>query len=180
MGKTINEFDIVPAISPVSENIFKRTYGEHIYDYILTNLINANKHGCSGCGYPDSGVFSDLKKILYAHILEINYDNPAESPAVLLCRECHCIQHIDYMGGKNWIKLVNSSYGQDILLKAQRGENRALVEMYKKRKIVNLKKTPEELIEELRAGTYNKNDKIKILFENKYFEAYPLPVNGSI
>jgi len=171
MSEIVREFDVIPAISHISEAIFKRTYGEHIYKAIFNELIKT-RSCCSGCGYPHHLIVENLSDCLYAHILEINYENPAASPAALLCKECHLTQHFESLANRKWVKLVNSTLSQSSLLVDMRGGR--LIKQYEQRRIVDLKKTPEDLIKELQAGIYNKNDKVKVIFTSTYYtEVYP-------
>lgn len=144
------------------ESVFYAQYGQDVYNYVVNNPINFGY--CKSCGHEPR--YSDPNKVLHRHIYFIDFQNPYLSKSVTLCSACHSTQHIKNSIEKGVVKFVNSSLSQKELVVATRyGDLRGF---YENKKIVDLKKTPEDFLYEMNSGVFKVSDTLKVVFTNKF------------
>jgi len=144
------------------ETLFWEQYGKKEFFIIKHNTINKGR--CMGCGHEPRD--ASPEDVLSTHIYSINKENVIESKAVTLCKGCHATQHIVMAIEQGWVRFVNSSFSQEYLVKLSRMGN--LRDSYKNGKIVDLKKTPEEILEEIRSGVFKQSATLKVLFTDNF------------
>lgn len=101
---------------------------------------------------------------LKLHVVSVNQEKPEMSPGVPLCEACFALKHFEGSVKKQEIKLVNSVYSQGDLLKIQRQSNARLKFEEDRKKIMGLKKSPEEYLKEILEDPKLIDPKIKVLF----------------
>ena len=162
------KYQIWPSIS-FPENKFIELYGADVYDNLKTKTANNWGCKCASCEYTmntPNWTVEEFDKRLQTHIIQVDEQNPENSKTVLLCRECHITQHIDIAIKKNWVELVNSKFTQGELISQARHTLIAKGRQF--RQIVTVKMTPIELLSEIKSGTYDKRDRVKMLFTESY------------
>ncbi len=141
------------------ESLFVKQYGKNVYEKIYKKTVN--KGYCSACGHE-----SNSGEKLQLHIYNVDKNNPENSKAVFLCGACHITQHIDFGIANNFFTFVNSAYSQEDLVRACRfGDLRKL---YKTNKLINIKKTPQEILEEIQDGTFKPTTTLKVVFTDNF------------
>jgi hypothetical protein len=144
------------------ESIFCKMYGNEAYVSVAKST--ANRGYCSACGHEPKN--TQPNQSLQLHIYEVNKQNPGQSKAVVLCAGCHATQHIEHSITNNWVKFVNSSLSQETLVTQSRYGN--FLQLYADSKIVDLKKTPEQVLEEIRSGAFKISSTLKVIFTNSF------------
>ena len=144
------------------ETLFINLYGLKVYNHVISNIENPNF--CASCGHEPK--YSDVHKVLTPHIYHVDKNNPINSKAINLCKACHSTQHIDISINNKWIKLVNSSLSQATLVSASRYGD--LQKLYNSSKIIDLKKTPEQLLSEIQTGVFKISSTLKVVFTNNF------------
>ena len=156
-------FKLIPSISP-SEKNFRSSLpgGKEAYQQIIKKVYDSSSDTCPGCGYTNGN-----RESLQPHLQYWDEKNHDTAEFILVCEGCHSIKHFDQCVENGWIVLVNSVYSQSELIR--RNRNSAIIKNdLKEHKIVILKKTPKEYLDEILEGTFNINEKTKILFGNKF------------
>ena len=144
------------------ETLFIKLYGNEVYKTVISKIENHNY--CAACGHEPK--YSDVHKVLTPHIYNIDKNNPINSKVVNLCKACHSTQHIDISINNQWVKLVNSSLSQATLVSASRYGD--LKKLYASSKIINLKKTPTQLLQEIQNGSFKISSTLKVVFTNNF------------
>lgn len=159
----MRHFKLIPSISP-SEKEFRNSLlgGKEKYNEILKNFYEKSSDTCCGCGHS-----TGKKDSLQAHLQWWDGNNHDTAEFVLLCEACHSIKHFDQAIENGWVVLVNSIYSQSELIRRNRSRKTILLDL-KENKVVVLKKTAKEYFDEILESELNRNDKIKILFGNKF------------
>lgn len=150
--------ELRPHISP-SEKDFRAKYGEEVWVSMVKNANLLNQ--CNSCGF----LPADPKKRLQIHIFDINDGEPINTKCTILCNACHTIFHIDRAIELGWVRLVNSKFSQEQLIQMSRTNQ--LVPNIENRSIVEIQKTPEEFLEQIKSGDIL-DSKIKILFKSSF------------
>lgn len=149
----------------IPEKVFVSNFGRKAYYTIERRTFEESYDYCAACGHKPME-YKDKKDYLQLHISHLNKEYPEKSKAVLLCRACHSTQHIDFAIEKKWIKLVNSDLSQEDIVRLCRGGN--LINPYDDKRIVNLLKTPEELLQEIKSKEFKPSNTLKIIFTNDF------------
>ena len=146
-----------------SEKNFISNYGQELYNILSDAAFKEHKWHCAGCGHlvPEYKRLQNLK----LHIYDVNTTNPELSKGVPLCNFCHYTQHIEIPAKNNWIELINSVYSQTNLIRLMRGDK--IYPNLNNRTIIKLKKTPQELLNEIHNGTFQLSNTLKIIFTDK-------------
>ena len=163
MSEIMINFKLIPSISP-SEKDFKDSLprGREQYNEIIHSFYEKCSDSCNGCGYSNGD-----KGSLQAHLHWWDEKNHDTAEFVFLCEACHAIKHFDQAVKNGWVVLVNSVYSQSELI-ARNRRSRIILEDIKLHKIVVLKKSAEEYLNEILESDLNRNEKTKILFGNKF------------
>lgn len=144
------------------ESLFVKQFGNLAYNIIAKNTVN--KGFCSACGHEP--LYTEANKSLQLHIYQVDKKNPQNSKGVYLCKACHLTQHISNAIEGSFVTFVNSSISQNSLNASLRyGDLRKL---YQEGKIVNLKKTPEQFLKEIKTGVFKISPTLKVVFTNKF------------
>lgn len=160
----MEDFELKLRISP-SDTQFKKLVGQEIYSKIKSDVFKKNNFTCKGCGFHP---FDENKAMaaLSLHVIDINEESPENSECNVLCMACHSTQHIDIALEKEWVQLVNSVSTQ-----------KSLIEMCRLGVIHNsikeddtryLKISPAEFLNKLKDGLLTTNNKVKVIFTNKF------------
>jgi len=144
------------------ESIFIQQYGIEAFETVKKNTPNTGQ--CEGCKHEPRN--SDPNKVLNIHIYKIDKENPANSKAIYLCKGCHSTQHIRASIQKGWIKFVNSSLSQGSLVSFSR--HGIIRQLYDDSKVFDLKKTPEEYLNDIQTGNFVMSSTLKVLFTNQF------------
>lgn len=154
-------FKLIPSIS-FSEKEFVEIISKEKWEEIKSNIYEKSSDCCYGCGHTPKE-----KIMLKVHLHWWDEKDMETAECLLLCEACHAIKHFDIAVGNNWVVLVNSTYSQEELL--QRNRTAGLIKRdITEFKIAVLKKPAEEYLNEIKASELNRNDKIKILFGNRF------------
>ena len=154
-----------PRVS-LSEKEFKEKFGKDIFNE-LAGIARA-KYGntCCGCETSPSAAFlNDSKHLLDVHIVAVNEESPVSSEAVVLCRACHALQHIDKSIEAGFVLICNSSLSQKEIIQKSRERDIAFHE--NKGNIKYLKLTGQEYIDKLNNNTLGPN-LIKFVFKDSF------------
>ena len=159
----MRHFKLIPSISP-SEKDFRNSLpgGKEKYSKIIKDVYDNGSETCLGCGYSNGS-----KEALQAHLHWWDGENHDTAEFVLICEGCHAIKHFDQSVQKGWIVLVNSIYQQHELMRRNRSSGTIRKDI-EEHKIVLLKKSAEEYLNEIIESDLNRNEKTKILFGNKF------------
>lgn len=144
------------------ESLFWQQYGKDAYESVLR--ATANRGYCTACGHEP--LHTQPNQCLQLHIYDVNKQEPSKSKATFLCAGCHATQHIEHAIMNNWVKFVNASVSQESLVKDSRFGN--FVKLYNDSKIMDLKKTPEQFLEEIRSGAFKVSSTLKVIFTNNF------------
>jgi len=152
-----------------SESAFVKKYGKELFEILKRKTFKKSNYCCDGCGYDPFSIpgfdAKNLNKSLEAHLVEVNEKNPVDSKFKTLCKACHATQHIDTAATNNWVELVNSYLSQAQIINACRTNS---IKLYlDDGTIRKLKKTPAELVNDLKTGE-RKNNKVKVIFTEKF------------
>lgn len=160
----MEEFELKLRISP-SDNQFKKLIGIEAYEKLRADIFKRDRFLCQGCGFhplDESKAFTALM----LHVIEINEENPLESPCNILCMACHSTQHIDIAIEKEWVQLVNSTLSQKSLIEKCRIS--AIHHHTKESDTRILKTTPLDFLKKMKADELPANTKAKVIFTNKF------------
>lgn len=159
----MRHFKLIPSISP-SEKDFRNSLpqGKEQYNEIIKNVYDLSSDTCVGCGHSHGN-----KETLQVHLQWWDGENHDTAEFILLCEGCHAITHFDQAVEKEWVVLVNSIYQQHELLRRNRS-NATIKRDLDEHKIILLKKTAKEYLNEIIESDLNRNDKTKILFGSKF------------
>lgn len=160
----MSEFNLFLKISP-SDSQFKKNLGDEKYTKLKAKVLEENEYKCCGCGYKPL----DEKKagsILNLHVISVNEENLEESECNCLCKACHTTQHIDVALSMGWVQLVNSTFSQKTLIEMCRINS--VYNSIQDDSIRYIKKSPEEFLEKLRAGSLPAPEKSKVIFTTKF------------
>lgn len=162
-NQNMRHFKLIPSISP-SEKEFRNSLpgGKEKYEEIIKNVYDNGSDVCVGCGYSNGN-----KESLQAHLQCWDDTNHETAEFILVCEGCHAIKHFDLAVEKGWVVLVNSVYQQYELIRINRS-SAAVRKDIDDHKIVLLKKTAQEYLDEIIESDLNRNEKTKILFGNKF------------
>jgi len=155
------EFDLY-ICNFLPESLFWQNFGKNAYYSAIQKV--ANKGICSACGHEPQ--YTNSNQCLQHHIYNINQKNPENSESTILCQACHTTQHIASAIEKGYVKFVNSTLSQATLVAACRyGDLRKL---YANSKLFDLKKTPEQILKEIKSGTFKPSTTLKVVFTDKF------------
>lgn len=157
---------LVPKIS-VSEKEFKDKFGKEVFEQLKNLTRGKYGNNCCGCGIsPESAFLGENKNfMLDVHIVQINEEDPVNSEAVILCRACHALQHIDKSIEAGFVKLCNSSLTQKELI--QKSRDRDIMFHENKGNIKYLELKNQEYIDKLSNNTLGPN-MIKFVFVDSF------------
>jgi hypothetical protein len=146
----------------MSEKDFVQIIGEQKWAEIKQKLYSTHSPNCSGCGYTE-----EKPENLQVHLNWWDGTNPDSAEFYLVCKGCHSIKHFDKAVEKNYAVLCNSAYTQEeiMILNRKGGKIKHAMEIHK---IILLKKTAQEYLNEIKESELNRSDKIKIIFGNKF------------
>lgn len=144
------------------ESLFAKTYGMDMYSFIENNTPNFGF--CPACGHEIRS--NNSNDILQVHIFNVNKTDPAKTLSVRLCEACHMTQHIEKAVELKYIKFVNSVYPQEELVRIGRIGDYS--KYYINHKILDLKKSPEQIWFELKSGTLKLSPTLKVVFTNNF------------
>ena len=154
-------FKLIPSIS-FSEKEFVEIISKEKWEEIKSNIYTKSSGCCYGCGH--TPVENTMLKV---HLHWWDGTNLSTAEFLLLCEACHAIKHFDIAVVNNWVVLANSTYSQEELL--QRNRTAGMIKKdITEFKIAVLKKPAEEYLNEIKESELNRNDKIKILFGNRF------------
>lgn len=156
-------FKLIPSNS-FSEKDYRDSLpgGKEEYQKILNKLYETSSESCPGCGYSTGNV-----KSLQPHLNWWDEKDHNTAEFMLLCEGCHGIKHFDQATERGWCVLVNSIYSQSELIRRNRS-SATIKKDLDEHKIVILKKTPKEYLDEILESSQNRNEKTKILFGSKF------------
>jgi len=153
-------FKLIPSFS-FSEKDFKESISKEHWDDIRQKA-HQNSFDCYGCNYS-----SDNKESLQLHLHWYDGIDKDTAEFVLLCKACHAVKHFDIAVENGWVVLVNSVYSQEELIKRNRSA-KTIKKDIEEHKIILLKKHPLDYLNELKESEFNRSEKIKLLFGNKF------------
>jgi len=104
--------------------------------------------------------------VLNVHIYKIDKENPSNSKAIYLCKGCHSTQHIRTSLQNGWVKFVNSSLSQGALISFSR--HGLIKQLYDNSQVFDLKKTPEEYLNDIQSGKFKMSITLKVLFTPRF------------
>lgn len=147
------------------EKLFVSQYGQELFDSLKQQAFITDLGKCAGCGHEPPE--EKKKNCLYFHIYEVNREQPELTKGVTLCKMCHSTQHIESAIKQKWVLFVNSTHSQNSLIKLRRFGNQTY-ELLKRREIVQLKKSPEQFLEEWYSGEVKFTNTLKVIFTNEF------------
>jgi hypothetical protein len=158
----VKPFNLIPSYTSTSEQDFCKLVGEQRWHEIKQTLYERSSPVCAGCGHTTS-----KPSKLQPHLNWWDGTNWESAEFYLVCEGCHSIKHFDRAVANNWVVLCNSVYTQEEIIKMNRssGQIKHAIETHK---IIILKKTAEEYLNEIKESELNRNDKTKIIFGNKF------------
>jgi hypothetical protein len=156
--------DLKIKISPSEKSVFQNIDKDAL-EKIYRDNIEHNNYCCSGCGYRVLNI-ENVFKTLQIHVAEENKDKPEESKFTVLCKPCHATQHIDKAIENGWVNIVNSSFSQKNLIEICRINS--VIKYLNDGEIRILKMKPEEYLYKLEKGELSPENKIKVIFTNKF------------
>jgi hypothetical protein len=160
----MEDFELKIRISP-SEKEFRKLLGDEAYVKVKNDTYKNCRYICQGCGFhplDEARAFTSL----HLHVIEINEEKPEESKCNILCMACHSTQHIDVAIEREWVLLVNSTFSQKSLIENCRIN--AIHNGVQEDNTRFLKTPPKEFLEKLKAGEVPANNKVKVIFTNKF------------
>lgn len=155
-------FKLIPSFASPSEQDFVKIVGEQRWAEIKHREYNNASPVCSGCGFTTHRTTQ-----LQIHLNWWDGSNPETAEFYLVCEGCHTLKHFDKAVEQNWAVLCNSVYSQEELLIMNRSGGKIKHAM-DNHKIILLKKTAKQYLSELKESELNRNEKIKIIFGNKF------------
>ena len=149
----------------VPEKLFIKKYGQELFNLLSNKSYIKSKGKCCACGHepPDHR----KKECLYFHIYNVNATNPELSEGTTLCKMCHATQHIENSVKNKWVSLVNSIYDQNNIIRLTRANQ--IYGAFMQRAIIELKKSPEQFLEECKFGKSSFTSTLKIIFTNNFY-----------
>ena len=155
-------FKLTPFCNSVSEKDFSELIGDEKWAKTKENIYSKSANTCNGCGYVPAHI-----RLLQVHLNWWDGTDPETAEYYLLCEGCHALKHFEKAVSNNWVVLANSVHTQEDIMIMNRSSGKIRFAM-DNHKIILLKKSPEEYLKELQESELNRNDKIKIIFGNKF------------
>lgn len=146
------------------EELFISQYGQELFNSLKNEAFVIDKGRCCGCGHEPPE--HRKKDCLFFHIYELNKAKPKLTKGVTLCKACHSTQHIENAIKNNWVIFVNSIYDQNNLIRLVRANQ--LYGAMTQRKVIQLKKTPEQFLKEWYSGDVKFTPTLKVIFTNNF------------